>query len=336
MRCAESTCAIDRGEFVAVMGPSGSGKSTCMNILGCLDTPTSGTYVFQGVDVGTLSRNQRALLRRHALGFVFQGFNLLNRTSALENVELPLIYRGASAGERRARAQQALAAVGLVGWESHSPGELSGGQQQRVAIARAIVTNPNVLFADEPTGNLDSAMSREIMALLTALNDERGITIIMVTHEPRDGQVREADRELPGRPDRLGGPSSGDGGMIRSVLLLAFRAIRRNVLRSSLTILGIVIGVAAVITMVTIGGGATAKVTADVAESRQQPHRCESGTGTAPGRRARERSHVQDRGCRGHCAGDLGLGGRRACRHPDDAGDRREHELVHHRHREHE
>jgi putative ABC transport system ATP-binding protein len=193
--------AIDRGEFVAVMGPSGSGKSTCMNILGCLDTPTSGTYVYQGVDVGTLSRNQRALLRRHALGFVFQGFNLLNRTSALENVELPLIYRGASAGERRARAQQALAAVGLVGWESHSPGELSGGQQQRVAIARAIVTNPNVLFADEPTGNLDSAMSHEIMALLTALNDERGITIIMVTHERE--MARFARRTVNFRDGRI-------------------------------------------------------------------------------------------------------------------------------------
>jgi putative ABC transport system ATP-binding protein len=174
---------IGQGEFVAVMGPSGSGKSTCMNILGCLDTPTSGTYMYQGVDVGGLSRNQRALLRRHALGFVFQGFNLLSRTSALENVELPLIYRGASGGERRGRARQALAAVGLTGWESHTPGELSGGQEQRVAIARAIVTDPTVLFADEPTGNLDSAMSLEIMALLTALNDDRGITIIMVTHE---------------------------------------------------------------------------------------------------------------------------------------------------------
>jgi len=196
--------AIERGEFVAVMGPSGSGKSTCMNILGCLDTPTSGTYLFQGVDVGSLSRNQRSLLRRHALGFVFQGFNLLNRTSALENVELPLIYRGAPAGERRTRAGQALAAVGLTGRESHTPGELSGGQQQRVAIARAIVTDPAVLFADEPTGNLDSAMSLEIMALLTGLNAERGITIIMVTHEPemarfarrivnfRDGRIESA------------------------------------------------------------------------------------------------------------------------------------------------
>lgn len=175
---------IDPEEFVAVMGPSGSGKSTCMNILGCLDTPTSGAYLFEAVEVGKLSRDQRALLRRHYLGFVFQGYNLLNRTSALENVELPLIYRGTPARERRARALQALDAVGLKGWETHTPGELSGGQQQRVAIARAIVTDPAVLFADEPTGNLDSTCSRDIMELLTALNRERGITIVMVTHEP--------------------------------------------------------------------------------------------------------------------------------------------------------
>ena len=176
--------AIGPGEFVAVMGPSGSGKSTCMNILGCLDTPSAGTYLFDGVDVGTLSRNQRALLRRHYLGFVFQGFNLLNRTSALENVELPLIYRGLARGERHRAARAALDAVGLTGWEHHTPGELSGGQQQRVAIARAIVTGPAVLFADEPTGNLDTARSREIMELLTALNREQGLTVVMVTHEP--------------------------------------------------------------------------------------------------------------------------------------------------------
>ena len=175
--------SIDAGEFVAVMGPSGSGKSTCMNILGCLDTPTDGAYLLQGIDVGTLSRNQRALLRRHYLGFVFQGFNLLNRTSALENVELPLIYRGIPIAERRIRAREALASVGLQGWETHTPGELSGGQQQRVAIARAIVTQPMVLLADEPTGNLDSARSREIMELLTTFNRDRHITIIMVTHE---------------------------------------------------------------------------------------------------------------------------------------------------------
>lgn len=174
---------IDRGEFVAIMGPSGSGKSTCLNILGCLDTPTSGSYRFEGVEVGKLSRLQRARLRRYYLGFVFQGYNLLNRTSALENVELPLIYRNQPIAERHALARQALNAVGLAGWESHTPGELSGGQQQRVAIARAIVTAPRVLFADEPTGNLDTARSREIMELLSGLNRDRGITIVMVTHE---------------------------------------------------------------------------------------------------------------------------------------------------------
>jgi putative ABC transport system ATP-binding protein len=174
---------IAPGEFVAVMGPSGSGKSTCMNILGCLDTPTVGTFLFESVDVGRLSRDQRARLRRHYLGFVFQGFNLLNRTSALENVELPLVYRGTPAAERRERARLALAAVGLSEWERHTPGELSGGQQQRVAIARAIVTDPKVVLADEPTGNLDSARSQEVMELLTIFNQERGITVIMVTHE---------------------------------------------------------------------------------------------------------------------------------------------------------
>ncbi|HCH70044.1 MAG TPA: macrolide ABC transporter ATP-binding protein [Colwellia sp.] len=174
---------IDKGDFVAVMGPSGSGKSTCLNILGCLDTPTSGTYHFRGIEVGKLSRDQRARLRRHYLGFVFQGYNLLGRTSALENVELPMIYRGTPAIERRRSALQALDAVGLKGWEHHSPSELSGGQQQRVAIARAIVTRPDVLLADEPTGNLDTTRSREIMELLTAFNREYGITIVMVTHE---------------------------------------------------------------------------------------------------------------------------------------------------------
>ena len=175
--------SIYPGEFVAVMGPSGSGKSTCMNILGCLDTPTAGTYRFRGVEVGRLDRNQRALLRRNYLGFVFQGFNLLNRTSALENVELPLIYRHASMAERHPLAREALAQVGLTGWEHHTPGELSGGQQQRVAIARAIVMRPVVLLADEPTGNLDSKRSAEIMDLLTSFNRDHGITIIMVTHE---------------------------------------------------------------------------------------------------------------------------------------------------------
>lgn len=176
---------IDEGEFVAVMGASGSGKSTCLNILGCLDTPSAGSYLFRGVEVSTLSRNQRALLRRHYLGFVFQGYNLLNRTSALENVELPLIYRGIPRAERHRLARKALAAVGLDGREEHSPGELSGGQQQRAAIARALVTEPQVLFADEPTGNLDTARSVEIMELLSAFNREQGTTIVMVTHETK-------------------------------------------------------------------------------------------------------------------------------------------------------
>ena len=174
---------IDEGEFVAVMGPSGSGKSTCMNILGCLDTTTAGTYRFKGIEVEKLTRIQRTRLRRFYLGFVFQGFNLLNRTSALENVELPLIYRGAGAHERRVLALEALETVGLKGWESHTPSELSGGQQQRVAIARAIVTKPAVLFADEPTGNLDTARSCEIMGLLSSLNQDHGVTIVMITHE---------------------------------------------------------------------------------------------------------------------------------------------------------
>jgi putative ABC transport system ATP-binding protein len=174
---------IEAGEFVAVMGPSGSGKSTCMNILGCLDTPTLGSYRFMGVEVGSLSRDQRALLRRQYLGFVFQGFNLLNRTTALENVELPLVYRSEPISTRHRKAREALAAVGLAGWENHTPGELSGGQQQRVAIARAIVTEPAVLFADEPTGSLDTTRSREIMDILTKLNREEGITVVMVTHE---------------------------------------------------------------------------------------------------------------------------------------------------------
>jgi putative ABC transport system ATP-binding protein len=181
---AGANLRIDDGEFVAVMGASGSGKSTCLNVLGCLDTPTTGKYLFRGVDVGALDMDQLALLRRHYLGFVFQGFNLLARTSALENVELPLIYRRVPAGERRERALQALADVGLKGREKHTPAELSGGQQQRVAIARAIVTKPLMLLADEPTGNLDSLKKTEIMQLLVALNDERKITIIMVTHEP--------------------------------------------------------------------------------------------------------------------------------------------------------
>ena len=202
---------IEAGEFVAIMGPSGSGKSTAMNILGCLDTPTSGSYLFQGLAVERLDRKQRALLRRHCLGFVFQGFNLLARTSALENVELPLIYRGVPTAERHAAAREALARVGLAGREKNTPGELSGGQQQRVAIARAIVTEPTVLLADEPTGNLDTRTSEEIMELITGLNHDQGITVLMVTHEPdMAAHARRVVRFVDGRVEsdtKNGGPA---------------------------------------------------------------------------------------------------------------------------------
>ncbi|MEA3543493.1 MAG: ABC transporter ATP-binding protein [Pseudomonadota bacterium] len=175
---------IAQGDFVAVMGPSGSGKSTTMNILGCLDVPSGGAFLFKGRHVETLDRDQRALLRRRYLGFVFQGFNLLSRTTALENVELPLLYRGEDKKTRYDMGMAALDKVGLKPWWDHTPAELSGGQQQRVAIARAIVTQPDVLLADEPTGNLDSERSVEIMQLLTDLNRNSGITVLMVTHEP--------------------------------------------------------------------------------------------------------------------------------------------------------
>ncbi len=175
--------SIARGEFVAIMGPSGSGKSTAMNIMGCLDTPTAGRYDFCGVDAGRLDRDRRAALRNLYIGFVFQGYNLLPRTTAAENVELPLIYRGTPAAERRMIAMEALRQVGLAGREDHTPAQLSGGQQQRVAIARAIVTRPALLVADEPTGNLDTQRSHEIMQLIVRLNAELGLTVVMVTHE---------------------------------------------------------------------------------------------------------------------------------------------------------
>jgi putative ABC transport system ATP-binding protein len=197
--------SFGQGDFAAIMGASGSGKSTMMNILGCLDTPTSGIYRFKGVEVQSMTKDQRSLLRRRYLGFVFQGFNLLARTSALENVELPLLYRGEKKAVRREAAMKSLELVGLGPWAEHTPAELSGGQQQRVAIARALVTEPEVLLADEPTGNLDTERSIEIMELLTRLNDA-GITILLVTHEAdmaayartvvrfRDGLIERIDR----------------------------------------------------------------------------------------------------------------------------------------------
>lgn len=185
---------ISKGEFIALMGPSGSGKSTMANILGCLDKATSGKYYFNGVDVFSLNRNETALLRRHYIGFIFQGFNLLARTTALENVELPLLYRGLPRKIRRAKSMEALEMVGLNGWEHHTSAQLSGGQQQRVAIARAIASNPLFLLADEPTGNLDTKRSVEIMEILQNLNREMGITILMVTHEPDMAQY--ATREI--------------------------------------------------------------------------------------------------------------------------------------------
>jgi macrolide transport system ATP-binding/permease protein len=283
---------VERGEFVAIMGSSGSGKSTMMNLIGCLDRPTSGQYFFEGRDVAKLSENELADIRGRRIGFVFQNFNLLARTSALENVVLPLLYGAAaslSAKERNDRGRAGLVGVGLADRESNTPSQLSGGQQQRVALARALINHPAVLLADEPTGNLDTKTSHEIMDIIRRLNREQGVTVILVTHEAdigayadrmivmRDGKIASDERqvavETPGQPAeaRLAAPAtietplpdadSGLGSAFLSMVVSAsFQALERNKLRSVLTMLGVFIGVAALIAMVAVGDGASAAV----------------------------------------------------------------------------
>jgi macrolide transport system ATP-binding/permease protein len=284
---------IERGEFVAVMGASGSGKSTLMNMLGCLDRPTSGRYLLEGEDVARLNESELATIRSARIGFVFQNFNLLSRTSALENVELPLFYSAWTA-DGESRAADLMNLVGLAGREQSHPNQLSGGQQQRVAIARALVNRPSILLADEPTGNLDSTNSAEIMDVLTNLNREQGITVLVVTHDPdiavyadrvvtfRDGAIisdtRKAqtgaragagDKPAPAAsappPTRQAASMLDEARTFASMAMVAAgRAIRRNKLRAALTMLGIFIGVAAVITMVAVGDGARASVQAQI------------------------------------------------------------------------
>ncbi|MFO0602687.1 MAG: ABC transporter permease [Polyangiales bacterium] len=287
---------VPRGQFVAIVGTSGSGKSTLMNIIGCLDRPTAGSYLLAGHDVSGLDPDQRAIVRSELLGFIFQGFNLLPRTSALENVEMPLVYLGVPAEERRERAERALHLVGLGARLANTPAQLSGGQQQRVAIARALVTEPEVLLADEPTGNLDSRTTDEVLAMLQWLNRERGLTILMVTHEPdvahcasrivtvKDGRIvsdervaeprravappgaepwmagAEADAAAPREPTK--GTSGGLGWWM--ALRLALRSLVRAKLRASLTALGILIGIAAVVTTNALGVGAQERMRAQM------------------------------------------------------------------------
>ena len=273
---------IEAGEFVAIMGASGSGKSTLMNLIGCLDRPSDGRYFFEGLDVARFSEPERARLRSERLGFVFQSFNLLARTSALENVALPLFYAAAgpaSAGSRTTRARAALALLGLGERERNTPGQLSGGQQQRVAIARALINEPGLLLADEPTGNLDTRNSHDIMETLTALNRKQGVTIIVVTHEAdiaayadrtltmRDGEI-VADVRKPKTDGPRAAPAAAPArtaaaqrsgaawSFARMVVDAAVQAIRRNIMRSALTALGVFIGVAALIAMVAVGEGA--------------------------------------------------------------------------------
>ena len=272
--------SVERGEFVAIMGSSGSGKSTLMSLLGCLDRPTSGDYYFENVDVARLSEPELAHIRSERLGFVFQSFNLLARTSAIENVALPLFYADNQLGRttRFARARAALNLLGLGDRERNTPGQLSGGQQQRVAIARALINNPSVLLADEPTGNLDTRTSHEIMKALQSLNRERGVTIVVVTHETdiaayadrivtmRDGEIVSDERKRPlpvSRPAYAAPPAPAGppavGGLLAFAEMVtgaAIQALARNKMRSALTMLGVFIGVAALIAMVAVGQGA--------------------------------------------------------------------------------
>ncbi|MBK9316964.1 MAG: ABC transporter permease [Acidobacteria bacterium] len=291
---------VNKGDFIAIMGASGSGKSTLMNVIGCLDRPTEGTYILDGRDMSELSKDERADIRNHKIGFVFQGFNLLPRTSALENVEMPLLYAGVETIERRKRAMDVLAAVGLAGREDSYPNQLSGGQQQRVAIARALINRPSIILADEPTGNLDSRTSVEIMGIFQRLNRELGITLMIVTHEPdiaefakraivfKDGEIsrdeptenqRDAASEMrllsatTDYQNQLSSAFNRQGPRLTAgwfdeiimILRIAMRALARNKVRTLLTMLGIVIGVAAVIAMVSIGQGATASVQEQIA-----------------------------------------------------------------------
>ena len=284
---------IERGEFVAIMGSSGSGKSTLMSILGCLDRPSSGHYFFEGLDVAQLDEPDLARLRSERLGFVFQSFNLLARTSALENVALPLYYAASSpqgAASRTERARAALKVVGLADRERNTPGQLSGGQQQRVALARALINEPSLLLADEPTGNLDTRTSHEIMQMLTSLNRDHGVTIVVVTHEAdigayadrmltmRDGQIISDERKrasaaapatpIAARSRKTTPPASqlsAAWAFAFMVMAAALQAINRNKMRSSLTMLGVFIGVAALIAMVAVGQGANEAVLKQIA-----------------------------------------------------------------------
>lgn len=275
---------IERGEFVALMGVSGSGKTTLMNILGCLDRPTSGSYRLEGVEAGKLSNDERALIRNRKIGFVFQNFNLLPRTSAVDNVMMPLTYspESGSAADGRKRAEDLLQKIGLADQMENEPSQLSGGQQQRVAIARALINSPSILFADEPTGNLDSQTSEEVLRIFRLLNEEEGVTIILVTHDPgvantakrvvriRDGVIEsETNREGPGGNSNSVGQAEKKTPKARlrpaRMLKTALNGLRRNVMRAALTTLGIVIGVAAVIAMMEIGHGSSTAIQKTIA-----------------------------------------------------------------------